>query len=107
MLKPAAPAEAVAIGEGADWRLPDDDFLRAFRTPADRSDALERRTPLPRRGPTARTRRRRGGGLPSQTLRTRITVHDEIASHLSLTRARAAPWPVRQRVRVRGLPSRG
>ena len=35
-------------GECGDWRLPDDEFLRTFRLPAERPGTLARRNPLPR-----------------------------------------------------------
>ena len=38
----------IRIGECGDWRLPDDDFLRNFRMPADRPCALAQRNPMPR-----------------------------------------------------------
>ena len=35
-------------GECGDWRLPDDEFIRTFRLPAERPGTLARRNPLPR-----------------------------------------------------------
>ena len=35
-------------GECGDWRLPDDEFLRNFRLPADRPRGLAQRNPMPR-----------------------------------------------------------
>ena len=36
------------LGEVGDWRASDEDFLRTFRLPNFRCDALKRRHPFPR-----------------------------------------------------------
>ena len=36
-------------GECGDWRLPDDEFIRTFRLPAERPGAFARRNPLLRK----------------------------------------------------------